>query len=217
MFGYLLEHLENLRHVNRCKTCVSGMNALFWCTEVAKMDSHQMHAFYSIGPKVMFSYLLEHLENIWHVKRCKTYNSGMSTEVAKMVTHQMHPFYSIGLKMMFDCLLEQLENLRYVKRCKTCVSGMNAIFWCTEVAEMVSQQMHPFYSIGPKMLFGFLLERLENLRHVKRCKTCVLGMNAIFWCTEVAEILSNQMHPFYSIAPNVMFGCLLEHLETFGM
>jgi hypothetical protein len=67
------------------------------------------------------------------------------------------------------------------------------------------------------MMFGCLLKRLENLRHVKRCKTCVLGMNAIFWCTEVAKIVSNQMHPFYSIAPNVMFGCLLEHLETFGM
>jgi hypothetical protein len=35
-----------------------------------------------------------------------------------------------------------------------------------------SRQMHPFYSIGPKMMFGCLLEHLENLRHVQRYKTC---------------------------------------------
>jgi hypothetical protein len=64
---------------------------------------------------------------------------------------------------------------------------MNAIFWCTEVAEMVSQQMHPFYSIGPKVMFGCLLEHLENLWLVQRCKTRVSRLNAIFWCSEVAE------------------------------
>jgi hypothetical protein len=36
------EHFANLRHVKRCKTCVSGLNALFSGTEVAK------HTFYSI-------------------------------------------------------------------------------------------------------------------------------------------------------------------------
>jgi hypothetical protein len=219
MCGYLLEHLEKLRHVKRCKTCVSGMNAIFWCTEIAEMVSQQMHLFYSIGPRMMFGCLLEHLEILRHVKRCKTCNSGMKaiswcTGVAKMVTHQMHPFYSIGPNIMFGCLLEQLENFRYVKRCKTCVSIMNTIFLCTEVAELVSQEMHLFYFIGRRMMFGCLLEHLENLRHVKRCKTCNSGTKAISWCTGVAEIVSKQMHPFYSIGLKVMFGCLLEQLEN---
>jgi hypothetical protein len=92
----------------------------------------------------------------------------------------MHPSYSIGPKMMFGCLLEHLENLWHVKRCKTCYSGMNAISWCTEVAKMVTHQMHPFYAIGPKMIFDCVLEQLENLWYVKRCKTCVSGLNALF-------------------------------------
>jgi hypothetical protein len=45
---------------------------------------------------------------------------------------------------MFGCILEYLENLRYEEKCKTCVSGLNALFWCTEVAEMISHQMHYF-------------------------------------------------------------------------
>jgi hypothetical protein len=109
------------------------------------------------------------------------------TEVAEMVLQQLHPFYSIGPKVMFGYLLEHLENLRHVNRCKTCVSGMNALFWCTEVAKMVSHQMQAFYSIEPKVMFGCLLEHLENLRHVKRCKTRVSRWNAIFWCSEIAK------------------------------
>jgi hypothetical protein len=109
--------------------------------------------------------------------------------------------------MMFGCLLEHLENLRHVKRCKTFVSGLYALFWCTEVAEIVLHQMHPFYSIGPKMMFGCVLEHLENLRHVNGCKTSISGLNALFWCTEVAEMASHQMHPFYFIGPKMMFGC----------
>jgi hypothetical protein len=70
------------------------------------------------------------------------------TEVLGMVSHEMHPFYSIRLKMKFGCVLKHLENLRHVMRCKTFVSGLNALFWCTEVAEMVSHKIHPFYSIG---------------------------------------------------------------------
>jgi hypothetical protein len=85
-----------------------------------------------------------------------------------MVSHQMHPFYSIGPQMMFGCPLEHLENLPHVKRCKTCVWGLNALFWCTEVAEIVSHQMHPFFSIGPQMVFCSIWEHLENLRHVKK-------------------------------------------------
>jgi hypothetical protein len=71
---------------------------------------------------------------------------------------------------MFDCPFEHLQNLRHVKICKTCGSGLNPLFWCTEVAELVSHQLHPSYSIGPKMMFGCVLEHLENLWHVKDAK-----------------------------------------------
>jgi hypothetical protein len=39
------EHFANPRHVKRCKTCVSGVNALLRVTEVVT------HPFYSIGTK----------------------------------------------------------------------------------------------------------------------------------------------------------------------
>ena len=55
------------------------------------------------------------------------------------------------------------------KRCKTCVSGLNALFRGAEVVK------HPFYSLGPKMMFGSVSEHFANLRHVKRCKICVFG------------------------------------------
>jgi hypothetical protein len=97
---------------------------------------------------------------------------------------------------------------------QTRVSGLNALFWCTKVAELVSLQMHPFYSIGPKFMFGYLLDHLKNLRHVKRWKTCVSGLNALIWSSEVAKIFWHQKHPFYSIGPQMVFCCLLEHLEN---
>jgi hypothetical protein len=65
MFGSISEHLANLRHVKRCKTCVSGLNALFRGTEVVK------HPFYSIGPKMMFGSATEHFANLRQVKDAK--------------------------------------------------------------------------------------------------------------------------------------------------
>jgi uncharacterized protein YuzB (UPF0349 family) len=98
------------RNVKRCKTCVSGLYALFQGTEVAK------HPFYSIRPKMMFGSDAEHFANLRHVKRCKTCVSGLNaliqaTEVAK------HPFYSIRPKMMFGSVSEHFANLR--QKCKT--------------------------------------------------------------------------------------------------
>ena len=150
-----------------------------------------MHPFYSIGPKMMFGRVLEHFGNLQHVKRCKICVSSLNalfrgTEVVKIVPHQMNPFYSIGPKMMFGSVLEHFGNLRHVKRCKTCVSGLNALFRGTEVAKIVLQRKQPFYSIRPKMMFGSVLEHITNLWHVKRCKTCVSDLNALFRSTEVA-------------------------------
>jgi hypothetical protein len=78
--------------------------------------------------------------------------------------------------------------------------GLNALFRCTEVVK------HPFYSIGPKMLFGSVSVYFANLRHVIRCKTCVSGMNPLFPETKVVKF------PFYSIGPKMMFRSVSVHL-----
>ena len=204
MYGSVLEHFENIQHVKGNKTCVLGLNALYRGTEVPKMVSHQMHPFYCIRPKMMFGSVLEHFENIRHIKRCKICVLGVNalyrgTEVAKMVSHEMHPFYSIGTTMMYGSVLEHFENIQHVKGCKTCVSGLNALFRGTEVAKMVWHQMHPFYCIRPKIMFGCVLEHFGNIRHVKRCRTCVSGLKALCRDTEVAKMVSHQIHPFCCI------------------
>ena len=85
MFVSVSEHFANLRQVKRCKTCVSGLNALFRGTKVVK------HPFYSIGPKMMFGSVSEHFAILRHVKDAKPvfrawmHNFG-GTEVVK------HPF-----------------------------------------------------------------------------------------------------------------------------
>jgi hypothetical protein len=62
---------------------------------------------------------------------------------------------------------------------KTHVLGLNALFQGSKVAK------RPFYYIGPKMMFGSVSEHFANLWHIKRCKTCVSGLDALFWGTEV--------------------------------
>jgi hypothetical protein len=83
---------------------------------------------------------------------------------------------------------------------ETCVSCLNALFWGTEVVKMITQQIHPFNSISPKIMFGSGSEHFVNPPHVKRCKTCVSVLNVVFRGTEVVRMVSHEMHPFYSIA-----------------
>jgi hypothetical protein len=97
---------------------------------------------------------------------------------------------------------EHFTNLRQVKKCKTCAWVRNAPFWGTEVVQ------HPFYSIGPKLMFGSVSEHFANLRQVARCKTCVSGLNKLFRDAEVVK------HPFYSIGPKLMFGSVSEHFSN---
>jgi acid stress-induced BolA-like protein IbaG/YrbA len=123
MFGSVLEYFTNLRQVKRCKTCVSGLNALFRGTEVVKLP------FYSIGPKMMFGSVSEHFTNLRQVKS------------AKLVFRTwMHYFrvpkcsnISIRPKMLFGSVSEYFTNLRQVTRCKTCVPSLNALFRGTKV------------------------------------------------------------------------------------
>jgi hypothetical protein len=91
---------------------------------------------------------------------------------------------------------------------KTCVSVLNGLFRGTKVVK------HPFYYIGPKMIYRNATEHFTNLLHVKRCKTCVSGLNALFGGTKVAKMLSQQKRPFYSIRPKMMFGSVSEHFNN---
>jgi hypothetical protein len=43
------------------------------------------------------------------------------------------------------------------------------------------------------MMFESVSEHFANLRHIKRCETCVSGLNELFLCNYVVK------HPFYSI------------------
>jgi hypothetical protein len=51
--------------------------------------------------------------------------------------------------------------------------GLNGLFRGTEVVK------HPFYSIGPKMMFRSVPVHFANLQHVKVAKL-VLSLNALF-------------------------------------
>jgi hypothetical protein len=55
------------------------------------------------------------------------------------------------------------------------------------------------------MMFGSVSEPFTNLRQVKRCKTCVSGLNALFRGTKVVK------HPFYSIGHKMIFGSVSDH------
>jgi hypothetical protein len=101
-----LKHFANLGHLERFKTCVSGLNALFQHTKVVK------HPFYSIRTKMRFGSVSEHFAILRNVKKGKTCVSDLfqGTEVVK------HPFYSIAPKMIFGSVSEYFANLRHVKR-----------------------------------------------------------------------------------------------------
>jgi hypothetical protein len=79
------------------------------------------------------------------------------------------------------------------------VWGLNALFLGTRVVK------HPFYSSGPKMMFGCVSDHFANFRHVKRSKTSVSSLNALFRGTKVVK------RPFYSIGPKMIFGCVSKH------
>jgi hypothetical protein len=58
------------------------------------------------------------------------------------------------------------------------------------------------------MMFGSVSKHFTNLRPIKRCKTCVSRLNALFRGTEVVK------HPFYSIGPKMVFGSVADHITN---
>ena len=76
---------------------------------------------------------------------------------------------------------------------------------------MVSQQNQPFYPIKPQTMFESVWEHFVNIQHVKRGKTCVPRLDALFRGTELAKMVSQRNQPFYPIKPQMMFESVSEH------
>jgi hypothetical protein len=115
LFGSVSVYFANLRHVIRCKTCVSGMNPLFPETKVVKFP------FYSIGPKMMFRSVSVHLAKLVHVKVAKlvfdpecTISWCQSCETSILVHWTENDVWES---------FRDFTNLQHVKRWKTFVLG----------------------------------------------------------------------------------------------
>ena len=155
----------------------------------------------------MFECVSEHFAYLPHVKRGKTCVSGLNalfqgTEVAKIVSQRNQPFSPTRPQTMFESVSEHFANLRHVKRGKTCVSGLNALFWGTEVAKMVSQRNQPFYPTRPQMMFESVSEHFANLQHVKRGKTCISSLNALFRVSKLQKYFHNEIYNSTPLHPN---------------
>ena len=123
MFESVSDYFANHQHAKQGKTCVSGQNALFWGTEVAKIVSERNQPFYPIRPQMMFESVSEHFANHHHAKRGKTCVSDLNalfqgTEVTKIVSQWNQPFYPIRPQMMFESVSDYFANLQHVNEAK---------------------------------------------------------------------------------------------------
>jgi hypothetical protein len=98
------------------------------------MVSHQMHAFYSLGPKMMSRSALEHFVNVRNVKKMQNLCIGHECIILgyRSWENGFAPNASIVLlwtQNKFCRCFGTFSNLPLVKRCKTCVSGIDVLFW----------------------------------------------------------------------------------------
>jgi hypothetical protein len=119
-------------------------------------------------------------------------------------------------QMIIWSVLEHFRNLRKIKWCKTCVSGLNALFFGTKVTKIISWQKHPFYSTGPKMRIESVFQHFRYLRNVKRCKTCVSGLNALFGVPKLQIWFCNQNIHSTPLDPKWLFGVFWSISKTLG-
>jgi hypothetical protein len=75
---------------------------------------------------------------------------------------------------MFGSVSEHFVNPRHVYDEKLMFRAWMHYFEGTKIVK------YPFYSTGLKMVFVSISHDFTNLQHVKRCQTCVSGLNAIF-------------------------------------
>jgi hypothetical protein len=180
------------------------VNALFWVPKLGKCFHTKCIHSTALDPKWLLQVFwnirqpssCEKMQNLCFVREC-------TISVYRNCENHFPPNAFIPIPWTNNHVCECLEHfgiLRNVNWHETSVSGLNALFRGTEVVKMISQQIHPFNSIRPKIMFGSGLEHFVNLPHVKRCKTCVSVLNAVFRGTGIVRMVSHQMHPFYSIA-----------------
>jgi hypothetical protein len=157
------------------------------------MVSHQMHPFYSIRPQMVFCSLLEHLENHQHVKKmqilCSVYRSCKNG----FIPNAFFVFHWTP-NDMFGCLFGAFRKPSACKKMQNLCFMPDCSIWCTEVEEMISHQMHPFYSTVPKMMFGCVLEHLWNLQHEKDAKL-VFGVPKLRKWFRIKCIHSTPFYP----------------------
>ena len=63
-------------------------------------------------------------------------------------------------------------------------------------------------------MFESVSEHFANLLDIKRCKTYVSSLNAIFQATELGKMVSQRNLPFYPIRPKTMFECVSDHFAN---
>jgi hypothetical protein len=85
-------------------------------------------------------------------------------------------------------------------------SSLNALLHGTKVVK------HPFYSIGRKLMFGSVSEHFANLRHVKRCNTCVRAWLHYFRVPKLRSIHSTRLEPKWCLGVSKHFANL-RHLK----
>ena len=163
------------------------------------MVSQQNQPFCPLRAQTMFESVQEHFEDLRHVKRGRTYVSGLNalywrTKFAKMVSQRNQPFHRIRPQTIFENVQEHFEDLRHVERGRTCFSSLNALYWGTEVAKMVSQRNQPLHPIRSQTMVENVQEYFEGLRHVKRGRTCVSRLNALYRVPELRKWFLNKIN-----------------------
>jgi hypothetical protein len=175
---------------------------------------HKIYPSYCSGPKMNFASFLEHSStfHMWKMpKLCFRHECTISRYRNCQNHFALNAFILIPQTNNDVCeCLEHFGILRNVNWRETCVSAPNALFKGTEVVKMISKQFHPLNSIRPKIMFGSVLEHFINLPLVKWCKTCVSVLNAVFRGTEVVKMVSDHMHPFYSMAQKMIVFIVFE-------
>ena len=142
MFESVSEHFANLSGVKPCKTCVFGLNSLFWVTELAKMVSQGNQPFYIIGLQTMFESVSEHFANLWNIKWSKTWVSGLNvllrcTELAKIVSQRNQQSTSLAPNNVSECF-EAFHNPLEHKMMQNLCFGPQCTISSTELTKMVS-------------------------------------------------------------------------------
>jgi hypothetical protein len=100
---------------------------------------------------------------------------------------------------------QTMQNLYFSTECTILGTGLSETVWL---------QTHPFSSSRPKMMSVSVSDHFANCWQNKRCKTCVLSLNALFLHNELSQMISLWTHQLYSISPNMMFGSVSEHSTT---